>query len=167
MLNEDDKPVLDFAVRPNRLHWPPLLYALTLGAAYALSRLVPLPRWDDGPVSKAVGIALLATGLGIAILGALALIRAKTTIDPTGSAKRLMQDGIYRLTRNPMYLGGVLTFAGLGILLRSAWLVLLVVPMAVGLQYLAIRREERHLEVRFGDAYRSYKASVPRWLGPL
>lgn len=150
--------------RPNAVHWPPLLYVLVLGAAWLLDRLVPLPPAIGTPVSSLIGGPLLLLGVGI---GASALVRFRivgTTFDPTGSASALATGGIYQWTRNPMYLGALLAFVGLGLALHWSWLILLTMPLAGALQKLAILPEEAYLERRFGADYLDYKARVRRWL---
>jgi len=65
--------------------------------------------------------------------------------------------------RNPMYIGLLLLTGGIGIALASDWTLVLLVPTALILHYGVVLREERYLEAKFGDAYRRYKAKVPRW----
>jgi protein-S-isoprenylcysteine O-methyltransferase Ste14 len=72
--------------------------------------------------------------------------------------------GIYRISRNPMYLGAVLAFAGFGLARHWTWLIVLTPVMAAAIQRLAIVREEAYLERRFGAAYLDYKSRVRRWI---
>lgn len=111
-----------------------------------------------------MGWALFTIG---GVVGGMALLnfrRIGTPFDPTAAAEKLAEGGIYRFTRNPMYLGALVGFLGLGLALRQTWLLLLLVPLALALQWLAIFREEAYLERRFGDRYRNYKRRVRRWL---
>lgn len=150
--------------RPNSIHWPPILYVIVLAAAWALDRLIPLPVVLAAPPSQMLGGPLFLLGLGI---GASALVRFRivgTTFDPTGSANALATGGIYRWTRNPMYLGAVIAFIGLGLAVHWTWLIVLTLPMAVALQKLAIEPEEAYLERRFGADYLDYKRAVRRWI---
>ena len=62
-----------------------------------------------------------------------------------------------------MYVGLMLLVGGIGIALASDWTLVLLVPMALVLHYGVVLREERYLERKFGEEYRRYKASVPRW----
>ena len=163
----NDNEFLDFAVRPNRIHWPPLLYVATLAAAYGLQWLVPLQPVRLGAWQAIAGVVLLAAGTVSAGWAFSTFRSAGTPVNPTEAAKFLVVKGIYRITRNPMYLGVVLAFTGLGLVFGSVWLLVLVAPMAIGLHGLAILREERHLEVRFGEDYRTYKAATSRWIGPI
>ena len=157
----------DMSARPNTWHWPPLLYGAVLFAAMALEQIAPLPALPGGSATKDIGLGLLVFGL---VLGAMAIVQfvhAGTPVDPTARAKALVTTGVYRFTRNPMYLGMVNVYLGAGTVFGSSWLVVLAVVMAFALARLAIVREEAYLTARFGDAYRAYQAATPRWLGPV
>lgn len=150
--------------RPNTIHWPPILYVVVLAAAWGLDRLLPLVPLLAPPTSSFLGGPLLLLGLGV---GASALVRFRivgTTFDPTGPANALAKGGVYNWTRNPMYLGALLAFVGLGLALQWSWLVILAVPLAIALQRLAILPEEAYLERRFGADYLDYKLRVRRWI---
>ena len=79
----------------------------------------------------------------------------------------LATGGIYRWLRNPMYVGSALMLAGIGIALGSEWMLILLIPAWLLLHYGVVLREERYLEAKFGDDYRRYKASVPRYGWPM
>jgi len=153
--------MIDFREQANKHEWPPIIYIAFLAAALVLDRFVPLPSPAVlrvlGGVAAAVGVALG----GAAILG---FFRAHTSVMPTARAATLVVSGVYRLTRNPMYLAAVLFYGGFGLAWPLPWLALLSPVMALALDRLAIRREERHLAARFGDAYRDYCRRVRRWL---
>lgn len=71
---------------------------------------------------------------------------------------------MFRLTRNPIYLSMMLLYVGLSLLVNSPWTLLLAIPTGSALCLAAIKPEERYLEAKFGDAYRHYRAAVPRWI---
>ena len=75
-----------------------------------------------------------------------------------------MTDGVYRFTRNPIYLALALLYGALALAADSAVPLLLLPPLLAAVQAGVIAREERYLEAKFGDEYRRYKASVRRWL---
>ncbi len=153
-----------FDARPNRLPWPPILYAATLAAAFVLESFIPLPALKVTGLWRVPGTAVAAIGFLILRAGFVGFKAAKTPVSPTARAETLVSKGIYRNTRNPMYLGWCILYFGLGIALAWPWLMILTPVMALGLQELAIKREEKHLESRFGDIWRAYRAEVPRWL---
>jgi protein-S-isoprenylcysteine O-methyltransferase Ste14 len=76
----------------------------------------------------------------------------------------LVVEGPYKVTRNPIYIGFVLAYFGLAIMLTSVWVLLLLIPVLIVLQRGVVEREETYLERQFGETYRKYQARVPRWL---
>ena len=78
--------------------------------------------------------------------------------------RALVTTGIHGLSRNPIYIGMLLLYAGIGIAARSPWVLVLGLPLVIILHFGVVAREETYLEQRFGDAYRAYKARVRRWL---
>jgi protein-S-isoprenylcysteine O-methyltransferase Ste14 len=157
-------PIDDYKDRPNTIHWPPTLYLLTLAGAYVLQRIMPIPAWIPAPYATQIGWPLFVFGVTLGCVAIFGFRQLRTPVDPTARAVRLATDGIYAVTRNPMYLGAVIAFIGLGIARSSSWLLILTSFMVIALQRLAIEREEAHLEARFGDDYRRYKSRVRRWL---
>lgn len=83
---------------------------------------------------------------------------------PARRPPALVTAGPYRFTRNPIYIGFVLVYFGLSIVLTSVWILLLLFPVLLILQRGVVQREEAYLERKFGDAYRAYAERVPRWL---
>ena len=75
----------------------------------------------------------------------------------------LVTTGIYGLLRNPMYTAMVISIAGVAIALGSDWMLVLVMPTVLILHFGVVKREERYLEAKFGESYRSYMSRVPRY----
>lgn len=148
--------------RANRIPWPPILYVVAGALAYGLERAWPLALAYDG--LKWPGVVIALAGFALAVAGAGYFRTIGTPVNPTGSAKRLATGGIYKVTRNPMYLGGVILFTGLALAFRSGWLLALVPAIALGLQKLAIEPEEAYLRRRFRADYAAYCAKVRRWI---
>ena len=151
--------------RPSRIPWPPMLLVLTLAAAWGLARLVPLgwPGLDDLP-ARIIGNGLGLGGLALAAWAITTLLRARTTVRPDRGADVLVTSGPFWRWRNPIYLADVMIVLGLAELTHNVWLVILAPVFAVGVTWLAILPEERHLEARFGDDYRHYKDRSRRWI---
>ena len=106
----------------------------------------------------------MALGGGL-LLAAFRRFKAVGTNIPTWQpTTALATDGIYRLSRNPIYLGLTLIYAGIAIAAGSFWPLLLLVPLLVIMRYGVIGREEAYLERLFGDAYRDYQRRVRRWI---
>ncbi len=150
--------------RPNRLPWPPIIYAIVLVLAYILERFAPLADMPRHGAWQSAGWALFTLGIAIGVAGIVYFRTVGTPVDPTGQAKVLATGGIYAFTRNPMYLGAVVGFIGLAFALGSAWLLILSLLMPIALRKLAIDREEAYLKRHFGAAYESYCNSVRRWV---
>ena len=145
---------------------PPLLFLAGLLIGFVLDRLLRLPFPVPGIdlVHWIIGGSLIVIGLALAAAGIRNFSRAGTpvrTIEPT---RALVTTGIHGWTRNPIYLGMFLLYAGIGLVVRSPWILLLTLSLAITIRYGVVAREEAYLERRFGDAYRGYKARVRRWL---
>jgi len=117
-------------------------------------------------VRVGVALALLVIGQSISISGMVAFRRAKTTMNPIkpGAASSLVSSGVYRFTRNPMYLGLSVSLLGWAMFLSNP-LALLGVPLFVlYINRFQINPEERVLSSLFGAEYTAYKEKVRRWL---
>ncbi len=152
---------------PRLIVFPPLILLAILALSIALQWLIPLgvlTRFDLGARIVCGGVILLL-GVLVTVIGAQALVRRGTNVNPLRPALVLATDGIYAWTRNPMYVGGTPAMLGLGIVLALDWLPLLMVPAVVVLHFGIVRREEEYLEQKFGAVFRRYKARVPRYVG--
>ena len=145
---------------------PPLALVLLCAGAMALAAWA-LPRLTYPYSGRlAVGSGLAAAGVLVAGLGIAAFRRARTTVNPMSpeSASSLVIVGIYRLTRNPMYLGFLLMLTGLAAGLSNAVAAALLPFFVLYLTRFQILPEERALEARFGADFVSYKGRVRRWI---
>ena len=144
---------------------PPFVYlgAVVVGALLQ-GFAFPLPL--DLPMSLRIGATVATAGLGIALVAAAIGLFRRTGQDPKPweSTPEIISTGIYRVTRNPMYVGMALLQASIGIGFANGWIVALVPPVLVVIYTIAIRHEEAYLERKFGAAYLDYKRSVRRWL---
>jgi protein-S-isoprenylcysteine O-methyltransferase Ste14 len=143
--------------------FPLLLMFALIAAMFALAWL--FPTWRVLPASAAgFGAVPLAAGALLIGVSAGAFRRRRTTLNPFGEASALVQDGLYRYSRNPMYLGMLLVLAGVALWLGHLLALLLLPTFVVVVSRRNIRVEERVLEARFGDDYRRYRRNVRRWL---
>jgi protein-S-isoprenylcysteine O-methyltransferase Ste14 len=144
---------------------PPFVPLIALGLGIAAHLwLLPLSI----PLANGVryGAAVLLLGSGTALmLSAFGLFR-RTGQDakPWESTPEIISTGIYRYTRNPMYVSMGLLQAGIGVALANGWVVLLVPVVWAVIYFIAIRHEEAYLEGKFGSVYTEYKSSVRRWI---
>lgn len=145
---------------------PPVIALVAVALGLAIDWAWPVGALRDHlgwPARLAIGGALMAGGLAIAIVAERTFHRLGTNALPWRPALRLAAAGIYARTRNPMYLGLALFMIGLALALASAGLLAMLVPAALTLHYGVVLREERYLERKFGDDYRRFKAAVPRY----
>jgi protein-S-isoprenylcysteine O-methyltransferase Ste14 len=156
----------DTQARPNRLPWPPLIYLASIAASVILHLLYPLP-YIGPPLSDilfAVGWLLIIGVVAIGVSATRTLRQAKTTTMPNRGSEHLVTSGPFSFTRNPIYLSATMLMVGVGLIWKAVWFFPLAIFAAYLTQKLAIEREERHLEVRFGKKYRDYAKRVRRWI---
>ncbi len=141
----------------------PVIYgaaiAVGLSAEFALP-LAPLPR----PVGFWLGVAIIAASISIVVSAFRALARARTAFDARKPTISIVTDGAFRYSRNPTYLSLTLLHVGVALVLGSLWVLLMVVPAVAAIHWGVVLREERYLEAKFGEEYRSYARKVRRWV---
>ena len=155
-----DTSTVRVVVRPPFLFLGCLILGLVLD--YMLPRLPILPdaalvAWIAGGGAILVGVAIFAAGIRN-------FSHAATPVPATQPVRTLVTTGIHGWSRNPIYVGMFLLYCGIGFVVRSPWILILTLPIAIIMRYGVVAREEDYLERRFGDAYRGYKARVRRWL---
>jgi protein-S-isoprenylcysteine O-methyltransferase Ste14 len=156
----------DIARRPSSFPWPPLVYVAAVAISIALWILYPLP-WFGSPLSDiffAGGWIVVIASMAMHISAIRTLSRANTTAAPNKGSEHLVTSGPFSFTRNPIYLANTLLMVGVAMISGIAWFILLAVIAAFITQKLAIEREEKHLEARFGKKYFDYKKRVRRWV---
>ncbi len=145
---------------------PPPVLALCLALLmWFTSLLVPSVVVPFG-VRLGVALALVVIGQSIGISGIVSFRRARTTINPVkpSAASSLVTSGVYRVTRNPMYLGLLVTLVAWAVFLSNL-VALLAAPLFVlYINRFQINPEERVLSSLFGAEYAVYKEKVRRWL---
>ena len=144
---------------------PPLVYlgAVILGIVVH-AFVVPLPVALSTGLRIALG--MVAAVLGLALMGgAIGLFRRTgQSPEPWKSTPEIISTGVYRITRNPMYVGMALLQIAIGVGLGNWWIVILVPAVLAIVHATAVRHEELYLEAKFADEYRQYKTTVRRWL---
>ncbi len=148
---------------PGVIVFPPVLYVGTLLIGLLLHLLLPWHLSAGRWVRICGAVLVLVSGI-IAQWAARTMRRAGTNVMPNKPSLAIVTDGPFRFTRNPLYLTNAIFYLGLTLIFNAVWPLLLLVPMLVVVDWGIIRREERYLEAKFGDAYLAYKARVRRWL---
>ena len=144
-----------------------VVFGIPFLAAIVLQRAVPLslPRGIFTPAFILGGVILIIVGVTIVVLARRALAQSGQPTDPGRSTSKLVMTGIFSVSRNPLYLGGVCVLVGIALALNLPWVLLLLLPALVACHYVLIAPEERYLAAQFGEEYRTYAASVQRWIG--
>ncbi|MGP1629531.1 MAG: methyltransferase family protein [Giesbergeria sp.] len=145
---------------------PPVVAAAAAAAMVAASLwLAPVLHLPTG-VRVGGALALAVLGAGFDLSGLWVFRKARTTFSPLRPERSasVVQTGVYRITRNPMYLGLVLILLGLALYLASPWALLGPLAFAAYITRFQIAPEERVLTARFGATYTDYCKQVRRWL---
>lgn len=144
---------------------PPLVYAIGILLGVACGYAV-----GPAPVPLSRGISQVAGGL-LALAGLSVLAVARRWFTRTGQSPipwkptpELISQGLYRFTRNPMYLGMTMVQLGVGVAANNLWISLFAVPALVTVHFIAVLPEERYLSEKFGESYRTYLTQVRRYL---
>ena len=157
MAKEQDRPNISPMVHP------PLVAVFFIVLAYFLGRFIPLPITVP-LVLRYLGLVLTFAGFLLGIAAFMEFRRARTTVDPHGTTKHLVTSGIYRFTRNPIYLGFLLMVIGLPLISGLYWGLVLAPFYMMTMSRLVIEREEVYLERKFKGEYTDYTSRVRRWL---
>ena len=145
---------------------PPVAVTLVVAALmWLISALTPalaLPEKSRMLCMLLLAMAAVYTG----IAGVVEFRRANTTVNPLapGNCSQLVESGIFRYTRNPMYLALLMALIGWSIFLGNPWSLVMVLFWVLYIDRYQIRPEEEALEAAFGDAFRNYRSRVRKWL---
>lgn len=144
---------------------PPVVVVLTAGTMWGISLVGPLLELPAF-IRIVTAVTICLAGVGLSLAGVIAFRRARTTVNPMKpqTTSSLVCSGIYRVTRNPMYVGLVFVLVAWAVLLSSAWALLGPMAFALYMNRFQIAPEERVLSSMFGASYSDYKSSVRRWL---
>jgi protein-S-isoprenylcysteine O-methyltransferase Ste14 len=144
---------------------PPAVAVLMAGVMWLGFRYAPAAGFDL-PAREGIAAAFVLAGILSSVSGVVSIRRARTTLNPMkpDSATTLVNSGVYRFTRNPMYLGLLLLLLGWAIHLSNV--IALVLPLAflLYMNRFQIAPEERALASRFGPQFTAYASEVRRWL---
>jgi protein-S-isoprenylcysteine O-methyltransferase Ste14 len=157
MAKEQDHPDISPMIHP------PIVALMFIVIAYFLGRFAPTP-FVVPMILRNVGLALTFIGFLLGIGAFLEFRKARTTLDPHGSSKQVVTSGIYRFTRNPIYVGFLLMVIGLPLNSGLYWGIVMAPLYVFMMNRLVIRHEEAYLEKKFGKTYVSYASRVRRWL---
>lgn len=144
---------------------PPLIYLGFLALGWGVGQLIGEPGLGvDRTLRGTFAIGGLILGLAIEAWAAGLFQKAKTAVQPWKPSTALVTDGIYGVTRNPIYLGFAITYLALAVGLDSPLAIVLLIPCLLVVDRFVIQREERYLIARFGADYEAYRRRVRRWI---
>ncbi|WP_422860206.1 methyltransferase family protein [Flagellimonas sp. S174] len=143
---------------------PPLVMLFFAGAMYALAEFLPVGQFDFFG-RKELAIGLLGLAVLVMALALFQFIKVKTTTNPIDLTKTssLVTQGIFKYSRNPMYLAMLLILLGFGLKLGNAFNTLIAAGFVYYMNHFQIRFEEEALERKYGKAYSIYKKNTRRW----
>ncbi|MBI1835369.1 MAG: isoprenylcysteine carboxylmethyltransferase family protein [Burkholderiales bacterium] len=146
--------------------YPLLLMFALLALSWPLSLVLPLTPFDVAGQAylKIIGYILLGTGILLLLSAAGLFKKIGTTIDPTKAPDKLVTTGIYQLSRNPMYLGMLMTLSGAQLALNSLAGISLPIRFFIIMNKVVIPREEQMVAEVFGSQYDEYKTRTRRWI---
>ena len=140
---------------------PPVWLAGFAAPGWAIGRLWPMP---EVPALVLAGRGLIGVGIVLMVAAVVQMVALKTTVIPRQDPTALVTGGVFRISRNPIYLADAMVLAGL-VLHWSAWPALLLVPAFVAvITQRFIRSEEARLEAAFGADYAAFRARTRRWI---
>jgi protein-S-isoprenylcysteine O-methyltransferase Ste14 len=151
--------------RPAILVFPPLVPLGVLLLGLLLQWLLPLGLLGPiaPPARHIVGILAFVGGMALMILAKRHFQSIGTNTRPTLPATALATEGVFAHIRNPMYVGGCIALFGIAVGFALDWVPLLELASLPLIHYGIVLKEELYLETKFGEPYRRYKASVPRY----
>jgi protein-S-isoprenylcysteine O-methyltransferase Ste14 len=142
---------------------PPTYLLVAIVVMLALHFLLPAIQIIPGPWNI-LGVVPLACGIALNLVADKAFREAATTVKPFEESTVVITTGVFRITRNPMYLGYVLILIGVALIVRSLTPYAVIPVFAVLMDRVFIRVEEQMLEAKFGQAWLGYAKKVRRWV---
>ncbi len=142
---------------------PPTWVLIAMFTMLALHFLMPL-AWIIPPFWNLTGLILIASGLILNLSADKAFHQVHTTVKPFEESSSLVTNGVFRISRNPMYLGFALILTGIAILLRTLSPYLVVFASVAFIDKTFVRVEEQMLAEKFGASWKQYQLTTRRWL---
>jgi protein-S-isoprenylcysteine O-methyltransferase Ste14 len=144
---------------------PPLLALICVVAGFVADHFKPWPLWAKHRVIEiTIGVALLILSVAIMLVAIRQLLMHGTHPSPYRPVNALVVDGIYKFSRNPIYVAFLLFVIAFAFCANSAWFFVATVIAFFLLHFGVIRREEPYLSHKFGDAYDAYRRRARRWI---
>lgn len=123
---------------------------------------------STGPIAtpfRITGALIILTGLFLLVQTRRQFNTHQQPTDPGQSTSKIITSGTFSISRNPLYLGGIIIFFGMALLVNFLWPLLMLVVSVFLCHTFLILPEEKYLTEKFGEEYIQYKNSVRRWIG--
>lgn len=144
---------------------PPLIFAALLAAGLLLHRAFPVHFLPHAQAVRLLtGLPLLGISGILALWSFQVMRQSNTSVDCNKPTTKIVVNGPFRFTRNPLYVSLLLLYAGIAILVNTLWCILLLPVLFVIFNRGVVNREEKYLEQKFGEEYLQYKKRVRRWI---
>ena len=157
---EKNKKISD---SPHVIALPPLIYIGGLILGLLFRSIKPLEFFKND-LSLPLGVSLIIISIILVFMSIQSFSKAHTNVDVRKPTTSIVKGGPYRFSRNPIYLSMTILYLGITIWLNDFWLLIMLAPVVLIIQYGVIKREEIYLTRKFGETYIQYKKSVRRWL---
>ena len=144
---------------------PPVFFFVCLGCGLLMEYLFPIHLINLSPILRVIagGILMLASGY-LAVSSFFVLFKNKTTFNTSKSTIKIVKEGAYHFSRNPLYLSLLLLLFGIAVLTFSLWLFFTVPILYILFLFKAVKPEERYLSQKVGEEYLNYSGKVRRWI---
>jgi len=148
---------------------PPLIFitAILLGVflnAYLIAVPITPEFMSIASIFIVLGVAFVVIAFVLVFSALYQLRKAKTSIEPWKPTSHIVSNGIFGISRNPIYLAFICIDIGCALLLNNLWVLLTLAPAIWGIKVWVIEKEEHYLQQKFAEQYSEYCASVRRWL---
>lgn len=138
-------------------------FAIAIIAQRAIS--FSFPRGNITPVFVIGGVLLILAGTVFVVLARREFATHGQPTDPGQSTGEIITTGVFSISRNPLYLGGVILLAGISLAFNLPWALILLLPSIIACHFILIAPEEKYLAAKFGEKYQLYTTTVHRWFG--
>jgi len=146
----------------NVVIFPPLLFFITTVLAVSAKFILPAISLPSG--LQQLGYVLLAIGIVVLFIAVRQLNKIDTTVHPDGVTTAIVSYGIFKYSRNPIYVSFTLMYLGVVLLSSAIAGFVLLIPLLIITQKGIIEREEKYLLNKFGEEYAHYQSTVRRWI---
>ena len=144
-----------------------IIFGIPFLISIALHFIVPFsfPQGIFRQVFIPVGIILIIIGIGFIVSARREFAHYNQPTDPGHPTSKVVQTGVFAISRNPLYLASIIVFFGIALTLNILWALVTLLASIILCHYILIIPEEQYLAAKFGKEYEDYVASVHRWLG--